>query len=86
MAKKPEERYPTCAEVVQDLRLLARGQAPEFARHRLDHAVFDTLASGEVVDERPVVAAAGSGPSPLVVGLSVALAISVLIILLLLAR
>jgi serine/threonine protein kinase len=57
MAKNPEERYPSCKELVSDLKLLARGESPHFARQGLDHDVLDTLSSGIVVDQ-------GEAPPP----------------------
>ncbi|MGB0716939.1 MAG: serine/threonine protein kinase [Phycisphaerae bacterium] len=50
MAKKPEDRYPTCNEVIADMEAVINGEAPFQARTKYDHSLLETLAtSGEVI-------------------------------------
>lgn len=78
MAKNPDERYPSCKELLEDLKLLSRGESPHFARQGLDHDVLDTLATGIVVDkgEEPP---PPSSAQPLIIILAVVAGLSVLI-------
>ena len=55
MAKSPEDRYPTCAELISDLDAVASGGAPFQARKMYDHNLLEQLAhSGEIVEREPV--------------------------------
>ena len=55
MAKSPDDRYPTCAELISDLDAVAAGGAPFQARKMYDHNLLEQLAhSGEIVDREPV--------------------------------
>jgi serine/threonine protein kinase len=57
MAKNPDDRYRSPAELVTDLECLLRGEPPQMARQRLEGVTLLDLAKGEAVehdeDERP---------------------------------
>jgi serine/threonine-protein kinase len=84
MAKNREERYPSARELLVDLQLLASGEPPKYAQQSVDEDVFETLSTGETVDDPPSLtgrrgprsAAENGGPSPLAIALGVALALS----------
>ncbi|RMF83483.1 MAG: serine/threonine protein kinase [Planctomycetota bacterium] len=81
MAKRRDERYRSCAELIEDLDLLARGEPPRYAQIALDHQVFDNLARGEAqqYERQPAAPARPSGPPmALVVTLGVIAALSLL--------
>jgi serine/threonine-protein kinase len=51
MAKSPDDRYPSCSELIADLDAVANGEPPFQARKRYDHALLEQLAhSGEIVE------------------------------------
>ncbi|MBI5865746.1 MAG: serine/threonine protein kinase [Planctomycetes bacterium] len=50
MAKKRDERYPSCREVLEDLDLIARGQAPHYAQQKLGHEVLEGLSTGQAAE------------------------------------
>jgi serine/threonine-protein kinase len=82
MAKKRDQRYPSCKEILSDLDLLARGQQPHYAKPAVGHDVFSSLAKGEAMaPPEPAAAApaAGSSSSTAAVVLGICLAISVLV-------
>lgn len=82
MAKKREERYPSCRELLVDLDRLARGLPPHYVEQPLGQEVFATLAQGEAqqVERSGVPRRSGSGFSvPLTVALGVVAALSVLL-------
>ena len=87
MAKNADERYPNCRTVLHDLDLLARGEAPHYARQRVDHDVLDGLATGELVATAPPPGARPrgapsadiGGPSTLAVVLMVVAGVSILL-------
>lgn len=55
MAKKPEDRYPSTVELIEDLEAVAKGEPPLQARTKYDHALLETLAtSGEVIQAEGV--------------------------------
>lgn len=88
MAKNRERRYPTCREVMEDLDLLARGQAPHYAQHTLDQDSVAGLASGQAQAREPFIPQpepAGASAMSWVVGLGVVLVLSVLVNIVLLA-
>jgi serine/threonine-protein kinase len=71
MAKSREERYASARELITDLELLARGQAPQYAHPHVGHDVIETLAQGSAVQPHelptawpasPAGAAAGTNP------------------------
>lgn len=45
MAKEPDDRYATTAELISDLEAVAKGEAPLLARDKYDHDLLETLAS-----------------------------------------
>lgn len=49
MAKRRDERYPSCRELIEDLDHLARGEGPRYAA-RHDHDVFGALAAGTAIE------------------------------------
>jgi eukaryotic-like serine/threonine-protein kinase len=51
MAKNPEERYPSCNELIADLEAVASGEPPFQARKKYDHRLLENLASGGKVIE-----------------------------------
>lgn len=52
MAKDPDDRYPSCHELIADLEAVANGEPPFQARKKYDHRLLENLASGgEVVDK-----------------------------------
>jgi len=79
MAKKREERYPTCKEVLIDLNLLASGQPPKYAQHGMDEHLFDRLSKGAEQEREQVVEYRPGGVSVgWVAALGIALGISLL--------
>lgn len=50
MAKKRDERYASCREVLEDLDLIARGQSPKYAQHNMGHDLLAGLASGQATE------------------------------------
>ena len=55
MAKSPDERYPTCAELISDLDAVANGEPPFQARKMYDHNLLEQLAhTGEIVERERV--------------------------------
>jgi len=81
MAKRRDQRYPSCRELLDDLDLLARGQAPHYAEQKLGQDVFATLAAGEPAArtglESEVVPAAGP-PMAVTVLLAIIAGLSIL--------
>lgn len=81
MAKNPDDRYPTCAELITDLEAVARGEPPFQARKKYDHRLLETLAtSGCVIDPGGQQQSAGSTAVPrgMAIALGVALGLSLL--------
>ena len=81
LAKRRDERYLSCDELIEDLDLLARGEPPKYAQAALDHHVFANLARGEAQQhERPSVTPSRppGPPMALVVALGVFAALSLL--------
>ena len=90
MAKSPDDRYPSMKELIADLEAVARGEPPLQARHKYDHELLQTLATGSTVTQTDTDERAIPGRSPRisvqwVVVLGVLLSISVLINVLLVA-
>lgn len=54
MAKAAEDRYPSMAEVITDLQAVSHGEPPLQARHKYDHDLLQTLASGTKSTESPI--------------------------------
>ncbi|MFQ5805742.1 MAG: serine/threonine-protein kinase [Phycisphaerae bacterium] len=85
MAKRRDERYPSCKELLIDLDRLARGEPPHYAEQSLGQDLFATLARGEAQDITPDEGTLWRGGLPLaatiVLGLIAALSILVNIIL-----
>lgn len=86
MAKKKEERYSSCREVLEDLDMIGRGQSPRFAQQKLGHDLLEGLKSGQ---ETPMDRSAyappqrerGAGAATLVLGAVAAISVLVNIIL-----
>jgi serine/threonine protein kinase len=80
MAKKRDERYPSCRELLEDLDLLARGEPPHYAEQSLGQDVFATLAKGEAQEilREEVVSASSGPPMAVTVVLGLLLALSLL--------
>lgn len=79
MAKKRDERYPSCKEVLIDLNLLAGGQPPKYAQHGLDEHLFDGLSKGTEQERAPVIEYRTGGVSVgWMAALGIALGISLL--------
>ncbi len=57
MAKLPEERYASTSDLLEDLRSLARGEAPLQARSKVEMASLAGLESGQAVAEEPATGA-----------------------------
>ena len=53
MAKNPDDRYPTCHELISDLEAVANGEPPFQARKKYDHGLLENLATGGAVQELP---------------------------------
>ena len=51
MAKNPDDRYPSCHELIADLEAVANGEPPFQARKKYDHRLLENLASGGKVIE-----------------------------------
>ncbi|MFO0837960.1 MAG: serine/threonine-protein kinase [Phycisphaerae bacterium] len=72
MAKDRDKRYADCAQLIEDLELLARGQAPHYAQPGLDHDSFTTLAKGQATPkpaEPPPPPPEGLSPPMIALGL-----------------
>jgi len=83
MAKSPEDRYPTCKELIADLEAVAAGEPPLQARKKYDHRLLQDLATGGTVIESARHADAGRGigefiPGKLVIALALVLMLSLL--------
>ncbi len=85
LAKNRDDRYSGAKQVLEDLELLSRGQAPRYAKQHLDHDLFGTLATGQIVEETGSPATDGRAPLGLTIGLGILALLSVLINLILLA-
>lgn len=84
MAKKPEDRYPSTEELIEDLQAVAKGEPPLQARDKYDHALLHSLATkGSAINESKESGATapedGGVSNQLVLALGVILALSVLI-------
>jgi len=81
MAKHRGERYPSCRELLEDLDRLARGEAPRYAQHALDHSVFDSLSQGEAqpVEREEIRPRREGAPMWIAVSLGVVAALSILL-------
>jgi serine/threonine protein kinase len=87
MAKDREKRYSDCEELLEDLEVVQRGEAPMRARTRFDVSALQQLSDGEVVEEPQYYRSeAVARYKILIIGLAAALAVSVLVIILLLSR
>jgi serine/threonine-protein kinase len=84
MAKNPDDRYPSMAELIADLQAVLNGEPPFQARQKYDHNLLSNLASGGTVIAAPNPAAGLESSTPKisiqwVLALAVLLAISVLV-------
>ncbi len=83
MAKNPEDRYPSCTELMADLASVAAGEPPLQARKKYDHRLLQDLATGGTVIESAEHAEAARGlgdfmPGKLVIALAIVLMLSLL--------
>jgi serine/threonine-protein kinase len=84
MAKKREERYQSTADMLEDLRLVRRGETPIHARRVADLeelAKMEESKSGETIDIVPEINTArlvNVWREPAVIGLAIAVGVSVL--------
>jgi serine/threonine protein kinase len=92
MAKKPEERYPSTAELIDDLRAVSRGEPPLHARDTYDQGLLETLAtSGQVIKTDELAerlaenASQSAGSWPIVAGISLVLNVVLLLAVVLMA-
>lgn len=88
MAKNPDDRYPSCNELIIDLEAVIRGEPPLQARHKYDHSLLETLANGGQRIDRHAEDTTIPGRSKAVsvqwvIGLGVLVAISFMVILIL---
>ena len=72
MAKKADERYPSCKELLEDIALLLRGEPPRYASQHLDQDALSHLETGENVITPEFAARQGyanhaGAPAPLVI-------------------
>lgn len=82
MAKKRDQRYPSCRELIEDLDLLARGEPPHYAEQSLGHDLLGDLERGEVqevVHEEPSSYRRGGAPIAVTIVLGIVAALSILI-------
>jgi serine/threonine-protein kinase len=92
MAKDPRERYRSANDVIEDLDLVANGQAPAHARPKLDAPGAGLASVGSAADEVVAIARAPEAPGifsstagivlATIAGLSIALNAALLLILL----
>jgi len=83
MAKKPDDRYPSTAELIEDMNAVAKGEPPLQARDKYDHTLLESLATKgaaiEETDDRGSGSSSADGiSSQLVLALAVLLALSIL--------
>lgn len=89
MMKNRDDRYANCRELVTDMELLLRGQAPNFAGRLLDQVSLTSLSKGSTVERESHSLSgppSGSVPAWVAVVLGVALGIALLVIIILAAR
>lgn len=90
MAKDPAARYQSCADLIEDLRLVRAGQTPRLAHKEIGGAALSQLAAVESSSPTEIVEAPGvGGPSIrnwLFVVLCVLLVVSVIVNIVLVAR
>lgn len=91
MAKNPDDRYPSMAELIADMQAVLNGEPPFQARQKYDHNLLSNLASGGTVIAAPNPAAEQGSSSPKisvqwVLVLAALLAVSVLVNLVQLMR
>ena len=85
MAKKREERYQSTADMLEDLRLVRRGETPIHARRVADLdqlAKMEESKSGETIDivpESNTARLVNVWGEPVVIGLAIAVGVSVLL-------
>ncbi len=84
MAKDADDRYASCRELLEDLRLLNTGAAPRYASQRIDEDSLESLAAGDAVQHAPRAADGAMNPLLImVIVLGSLLAIALVIILVL---
>jgi len=64
MAKSRDDRYPSMEDVINDLELVASGQAPLQAREKYDHHLLENLTSGARIPSAGEAAGDAPGVSP----------------------
>jgi hypothetical protein len=89
MAKDPSDRYHNAAELIEDLDLVADGQAPRHARSALDIASMVSSIARDTAEtsSKPIVARTEANPanSGLTLAIIAGLVLSVLVNLILIA-
>lgn len=63
MAKDPKERYQRATDLIEDLDLVLKGEAPAHARPKLEHAL-GSVGTVEGQEQEVTIAAAPAAPSP----------------------
>jgi serine/threonine-protein kinase len=90
MAKDPANRYQSCADLIEDLRLVRSGQTPRLAHKEIGGAALSQLAAVESSAPTEIVEAPGGGGPTirnwLFVVLCVLLGLSVIVNIVLVAR
>jgi len=82
MAKDPNARYASTADMIQDLEAVQRGDAPPIARHRYDAGLLAGLADGTQSEGRALVERDDTSTGPgwnLIVGIAALLIASLII-------
>lgn len=79
LAKRREDRYATCRELIEDLDRLARNEPPVHAHQQLDQSMFSELAAGQAQPVAIQAQASSGPPAALTISLGIVAALSILI-------